>query len=67
MKLSEWLLKSGITQADFGMRIGVTQSRVSQICDRGTDSAAVIDKIVVETRGAVRRQDLQFRPAVLGQ
>lgn len=62
MKLAEWLDKNGVTQADFGARIGVTQGRVSQICINGTDSVSITDKIVKETGGAVRRQDLQFRP-----
>jgi hypothetical protein len=61
MKLSEYLEKSRITQAAFGGRIGVTQGRISQICLHGTDSAAIIDRIVKETRGAVKSRDLQFR------
>lgn len=60
MKLAEWLEKNAVTQADFGTRIGVTQGRVSQICIFGTDSAAITDKIVKETGGAVRRQDLEW-------
>ena len=59
MKLSEYISKAGITQAEFGKKIGRSQTLISAYCN-GTlipPRATALD-IVKETQGAVTLADL---------
>lgn len=58
MKLGEWLSTHKLTQDEFGLRVGVTQGRVSQIVTRGTTDLPMALKIQRETDGAVSVEEL---------
>ncbi len=58
MRLSEWLEHSGTTQDAFGIKIGVTQGRVSQIVRNGTRDFLMIQRIHRATNKKVLPEDL---------
>ena len=60
MKLSDWLKKPGnkMTQDALGMKLGVTQGRVSQIARNGTRDFLMIRKIVAATEYEVSADEL---------
>lgn len=60
MKLSDWLKKNDLTQADFAGQLGVTQARISQIARRGTNSLAIAERIEEKTKRGVTIQDLRM-------
>ncbi len=57
MKLSEWLVNSGVSQSELARRIGVTQGRVSQLVAGGVPSLELAKKIAAATGNKVRPQD----------
>src|SRR6476619_6500997 len=57
MKLSEWLVNSGVSQSELARRIGVTQGRVSQLVTGGVPSLELAKKIAAATGNKVRPQD----------
>jgi transcriptional regulator with XRE-family HTH domain len=58
MKLSEYLSTRRITRRDFAARIGVSNGRITQLCDgSGWPSREVAEKIAVETGGDVTADD----------
>lgn len=57
MKLSEWLVNSGVSQSELARRIGVTQGRVSQLVAGGVPSLELAKKIAAATSNKVRPQD----------
>jgi DNA-binding transcriptional regulator YdaS (Cro superfamily) len=64
MKLAEYLIESGVTQAEFAGRVGVTQGRVSQWLSGETITAERCVAIEAATNGHVTRFDL--RPDLFG-
>lgn len=60
MKLSDWLKKPGnkLTQDALGIKLGVTQGRVSQIARNGTRDFVMIRKICEATGYEVGAEDL---------
>ena len=59
MKLADWLMRSGVSRADFARRIGVSPGAVTQFCrgDGAWVSRGTAQRIMVETRGAVTPND----------
>jgi predicted XRE-type DNA-binding protein len=51
--LGEWLRDKGVTQAQLGERVGLTQGRISQIVREGTNDAKTALAIVAATDGLV--------------
>lgn len=58
MKLHEYLTHSGLSQADVGKELGVTQSAVSQWIQRGLVPAEHCPPIEKLTKGLCRCEDL---------
>ena len=59
MKLADWLVRAGVTRADFARRIGVSPGAVTQFCrgDGAWVSRDTAQRIRAETRGAVTPND----------
>jgi len=58
MKLSEYLSQRRITRRDFAAKIGVSNGRITQLCDgSGWPSRDVAERIAVETGGDVTADD----------
>ena len=57
MKLSEWLINSGVSQSELARRLGVTQGRVSQLASGAQPSLELANKIALATGNKVRPQD----------
>ena len=59
MKLADWLVRAGVTRADFARRIGVSPGAVTQFCrgDGAWVSRDTAQRILAETRGAVTPND----------
>ena len=59
MKLADWLVRAGVTRADFARRIGVSPGAVTQFCrgDGAWVSRETAQRILAETRGAVTPND----------
>ncbi|MCA3556280.1 3,4-dihydroxy-2-butanone-4-phosphate synthase [Aestuariivirga sp.] len=57
MKLSEWLINSGMSQSELARRLGVTQGRVSQLVAGAQPSLDLANKIAAATGNKVRAQD----------
>ena len=60
MSLLEWIAKHGLTQREVAARVGVTQGRISQICNGGTDSLKLAERIVALTGGEVSIAELRM-------
>lgn len=58
MKLHEYLTQTGLSQTDFGIALGVTQSAVSQWIQRGQVPAEHCPPIERLTKGLCRCEDL---------
>ena len=57
MRLSEWLINSGVSQSEFARRLGVTQGRISQLVAGGQPSLELANRIAAATGNKVRPQD----------
>ena len=57
MKLSEWLVNSGVSQSELARRLGITQGRVSQLVGGAQPSLELANKIAAATGNKVRPQD----------
>ena len=57
MKLSEWLVNSGVSQSELARRLGITQGRVSQLVGGAQPSLDLANKIAAATGNKVRPQD----------
>jgi 3,4-dihydroxy 2-butanone 4-phosphate synthase/GTP cyclohydrolase II len=59
MKLADWLVRAGVTRAEFARRIGVSPGAVTQFCrgDGAWVSRGTAQRIRAETRGAVTPND----------
>lgn len=58
MKLSAYIEQSGITRRDFAAKIGVSNGRITQLCeDGGWPSREVAERIASVTEGAVTADD----------
>jgi 3,4-dihydroxy 2-butanone 4-phosphate synthase/GTP cyclohydrolase II len=59
MKLSDWLVRNGVTRSDFARRIGLSPGAITQICrDEGAwVSRETAEHIVAQTHGAVTPND----------
>jgi len=57
MKLSDWLVNSGVSQSELARRLGVTQGRVSQIAAGAQPSLELARRIAAATANKVRPED----------
>jgi len=57
MKISEWLVNSGVSQSELARRLGITQGRVSQLVGGAQPSLELANKIAAATGNKVRPQD----------
>ena len=57
MKLSEWLVNSGVSQSELARRLGITQGRVSQLAGGAQPSLELANKIAAATGNKVRPSD----------
>lgn len=57
MKLSAYLKLHGIKRGEFAGRIGVSNGRVTQLCDGGWPSLDLAERIAAATDGAVSADD----------
>lgn len=58
-KLATYLKENSITQAEFAVRIGITQGALSKLCGTGGASPETALAVERETGGAVRATDLK--------
>jgi 3,4-dihydroxy 2-butanone 4-phosphate synthase/GTP cyclohydrolase II len=58
MKLSDWLINKGVTQAELASALGITQGRVSQLVKGDVPSLDLAVRIERITKGKVRAGDL---------
>ena len=63
MRLSEWLDRTGTTQAEFARALGISQGRVSQLAAGAAPSLDLAGKIERVTGHEVRAQDFLIRDA----
>ena len=57
MKLSEWLVNSGVSQSELARRLGITQGRVSQLVAGAQPSLELANRIAAATGNKVRPAD----------
>jgi len=58
MLLSEWIVREGITRSEFAVRVGVSPSVITELCNGGHWlGRSVAQRIERETRGEVTSQD----------
>lgn len=58
MKLATYLESTGINRRDFAARVGISNGRITQLCeDGGWPSRGLAERIAVETSGAVTADD----------
>ena len=63
MKLTDWLSRSGTSQAELARQLAITQGRVSQLCAGAKPSLELALRIRAITRGAVSPQDFNVNAA----
>ena len=63
MKLTDWLSKSGTSQAELARQLAITQGRVSQLCGGAKPSLELALRIRAITKGAVSPQDFNVNAA----
>lgn len=58
MKLADWLKENGVKRREFAARIGVSNGRVTQLCEEAAwPSRSVAERIAAVTGGAVTPDD----------
>jgi len=61
MSIKEWLIANNRTQKWLGERVGLSQARISQIMNYGTDSLSIALAIRDATKRQVKLYEMQLR------